>query len=103
MLLEQTVEPETSEDALERPSKKIIATAVGLMYGSFTVAGFGGYLASSEKYPTPIRVVGGIMMPAAPISWFASCYYSTPKSERANWADAHPFIPKRLVNYLRSL
>ena len=87
-----------------RSFKTDVALGTACQYASFTAAGAGLYLITDPKEHFGIvgRIVGGALFASAVPLFNLGCYFFTKPSRRAQWTDAHPWIPKRMVDYFRN-
>jgi hypothetical protein len=65
----------------------------------------GGGLACAFHYhdamPVLSIIAGGVSLVAAFLLYNVGCFYFTLPSERADYGARHPWMPKRVVNYLQ--
>ena len=98
---------ETLEDCIEVNDdghhKRLDAAAgIGLTYGAmFSLSGTFYSVTQIGENPIvgTLATVGFLALSF--ISLTASCYFFTPPSQRGDFREKHPWVGKRLTNYLR--
>ncbi|MCX6775034.1 MAG: hypothetical protein NTY99_03005 [DPANN group archaeon] len=99
----KNLEEKIEDDASVRDSIK----AAALHIGSVILLPAGGVFALKYEHSDPLSILlrAGVLIGSfvgAVLLYSTGCYYITPSSKRGKYKTRHPWMPSKLVDYLRS-